>query len=48
MTHQCGKVCNDGCFRFFVAQILEQLPKVISSLDGHMENGLQKSEPSLV
>ncbi|WVY99580.1 hypothetical protein V8G54_025650 [Vigna mungo] len=22
-------------------QILEQLPKVISSLDGHMENGLQ-------
>ncbi|KOM42647.1 hypothetical protein LR48_Vigan05g025100 [Vigna angularis] len=29
-------------------QILEQLPKVISSLDAHMENGLQKSESSLV
>ncbi|RZB66138.1 Tobamovirus multiplication protein 2B, partial [Glycine soja] len=29
-------------------QVLEQLPGVISSLDAHMENGLQKSEPSLV
>ncbi|KAG4950348.1 hypothetical protein JHK85_044257 [Glycine max] len=29
-------------------QVLEKLPGVISSLDAHMENGLQKSEPSLV
>ncbi|KAK7401706.1 hypothetical protein VNO78_13401 [Psophocarpus tetragonolobus] len=29
-------------------QVLEQLPRVISSLDAHMENGLQKFEPSLV
>ncbi|KAG4947493.1 hypothetical protein JHK87_043500 [Glycine soja] len=28
-------------------QVLEKLPGVISSLDAHMENGLQKSEPSL-
>jgi hypothetical protein len=26
----------------FVVQVLEQLPRVISSLDAHMENGLQK------
>ncbi|MCI26892.1 tobamovirus multiplication protein 2B-like [Trifolium medium] len=28
-------------------QVLEQLPRVISSLDAHMENGLQKLESLL-
>ncbi|KAF7828536.1 tobamovirus multiplication protein 2B isoform X2 [Senna tora] len=29
-------------------QVLEQMPRVISSLDAHMENGLQRSELCLV
>lgn len=33
-------------FSVSVAQVLQQLPGVISSLDAHMENGLQKLEPS--
>lgn len=48
MTHHIEQVCNDVFVFVFLAQVLEQLPGVISSLDAHMENGLQRSEPSLV
>jgi len=39
------EMCNGLCF---VAQVLQQLPRVISSLDAHMENGLQKLESFLL
>ncbi|CAI0418441.1 unnamed protein product [Linum tenue] len=36
-------IAHYGCTGFNFSQILEQLPQVISTLDAHMENGLQSA-----
>lgn len=33
---------SSSCICFLFMQLLEQMPRVVSSLDAHMENGLQR------